>query len=68
MKGRILSSMPTATNQNAWIDSMKKSIANDSKFAKLKLDQVAYGQQSAQINQQLLLFRRPGLHIPKHGL
>jgi rhamnose transport system substrate-binding protein len=51
----ILSSMPTATNQNAWIDSMKKRMASDPKFAKLKLDQVAYGQESAQINQQQAL-------------
>jgi rhamnose transport system substrate-binding protein len=48
----ILSSMPTATNQNAWIDAMKKRMASDPKFAKLKLDQVAYGQESAQVNQQ----------------
>jgi rhamnose transport system substrate-binding protein len=51
----ILSSMPTATNQNAWIDAMKKRMASDPKFAKLKLDQVAYGQESAQVNQQQAL-------------
>ena len=51
----ILSSMPTATNQNAWIESMKKRMADDPKFAKMKLVQVAYGQESAQINQQQAL-------------
>ena len=51
----ILSSTPTATNQNAWIDAMKKRMAADPKFAKLKLDQVAYGQESAQVNQQQAL-------------
>lgn len=51
----ILSSTPTATNQNQWIDAMKKRMANDPKFAKLKLDQVAYGQESAQVNQQQAL-------------
>jgi ABC-type sugar transport system substrate-binding protein len=34
---------------------MKKKMANDPKFAKVKLDQVAYGQESAQINQQQAL-------------
>ncbi|MCT7667738.1 rhamnose ABC transporter substrate-binding protein [Shinella kummerowiae] len=51
----ILSSTPTATNQNAWIDLMKSKIANDPKFAKLKLVQVAYGEESEQINQQQAL-------------
>src|SRR5689334_6817801 len=37
----ILSSTPTATNQNAWIDFMKARMASDPKFAKLKLVQVA---------------------------
>src|SRR6202162_753873 len=51
----ILSSMPTATNQNAWIDSMKKRMASDPRFSKLKLDEGPYGQESAQINQQQAL-------------
>src|ERR1700734_1570112 len=51
----ILSSTATATNQNAWIDSMKKALANDSKFAKMKLVQVAYGEESEQVNQQQAL-------------
>jgi rhamnose transport system substrate-binding protein len=51
----ILSSTPTATNQNAWIDFMKKKMAADPKYAKLKLVQVAYGQESEQVNQQQAL-------------
>ncbi|XKM43628.1 rhamnose ABC transporter substrate-binding protein (plasmid) [Rhizobium ruizarguesonis] len=51
----ILSSTPTATNQNAWIDFMKKTMAGDKKYAKMKLVQVAYGQESEQVNQQQAL-------------
>jgi rhamnose transport system substrate-binding protein len=51
----ILSSTPTATNQNAWIDFMKKKMAAEPKFAKMKLVQVAYGEESEQINQQQAL-------------
>lgn len=51
----ILSSTPTATNQNAWIDFMKKKIASEAKFSKMKLVQVAYGQESEQVNQQQAL-------------
>jgi rhamnose transport system substrate-binding protein len=51
----ILSSTPTATNQNAWIDFMKKKMASDPKFSKMKLVQIAYGQESEQTNQQQAL-------------
>ena len=51
----ILSSTPTATNQNKWIANMKHTIATDPKFTKMKLVQVAYGQESEQINQQQTL-------------
>lgn len=51
----ILSSTPTATNQNAWIDFMKAKMASEPKFAKLKLVQVAYGEESEQVNQQQAL-------------
>ena len=51
----ILSSTATATNQNAWIDLMKKKIASDPKYAKMKLVQVAYGEESEQVNQQQAL-------------
>ncbi|MBD8066139.1 rhamnose ABC transporter substrate-binding protein [Devosia sp. PTR5] len=51
----ILSSTPTATNQNAWIDFMKAKMAAEPKFAKMELVQVAYGEESEQINQQQAL-------------
>lgn len=51
----ILSSTPTASNQNKWIANMRETIAHDPKFAKMKLVQVAYGQESEQINQQQTL-------------
>lgn len=51
----ILSSTPTATNQNAWIDQMKDEMASDSAYKGLKLVQVAYGEESEQINQQQTL-------------
>ena len=51
----ILSSTATATNQNAWIDFMKAKMASDPKFAKMKLVQVAYGEESEQVNQQQAL-------------
>jgi rhamnose transport system substrate-binding protein len=51
----ILSSTPTATNQNAWVDYMKKKLASEPKFAKMKLVQVAYGEESEQVNQQQAL-------------
>ena len=51
----ILSSTATATNQNAWIDFMKAKMASEPKFAKMKLVQVAYGEESEQVNQQQVL-------------
>src|SRR6478735_237068 len=51
----ILSSTPTATNQNAWVDFMKKKLSSEPKFAKMKLVQVAYGEESEQVNQQQAL-------------
>ena len=50
----ILSSTPTATNQNAWIAFIKDKLT-DPKYAKMKLVQIAYGQESEQINQQQAL-------------
>jgi rhamnose transport system substrate-binding protein len=50
----ILSSTPTATNQNTWIAFMKKRL-EEPKYAKMKLVQIAYGQESEQINQQQAL-------------
>jgi rhamnose transport system substrate-binding protein len=51
----ILSSTPTATNQNAWITLMKARLASDPQYAKMKLVQVAYGQEDEQINEQQAL-------------
>ena len=51
----ILSSTPTATNQNAWIEIMKGMIADDPTYSKMKLVQVAYGEESEQVNQQQAL-------------
>jgi rhamnose transport system substrate-binding protein len=51
----ILSSTETATNQNAWIATMKEKMAAEAKFAKMKLVQVAYGEESEQVNQQQAL-------------
>jgi rhamnose transport system substrate-binding protein len=51
----ILSSTATATNQNAWIGSMKKTLESDPKFATMKLIQIAYGEESEQVNQQQAL-------------
>lgn len=51
----IISSTPTATNQNAWIENMKKRLQGDPKFSKMKLVQVAYGEESEQVNQQQAL-------------
>src|SRR6267143_3892167 len=39
----ILSATSTATNQNAWIDVMKSTLASNSKYSGLKLVKVAYG-------------------------
>lgn len=39
----ILSATSTATNQNSWIAAMADTMASDSKYAKLNLVKVAYG-------------------------
>jgi rhamnose transport system substrate-binding protein len=39
----ILSATSQATNQNSWIEAMKKVMEDDSKYANLKLVEVAYG-------------------------
>lgn len=52
----ILSSTPTATNQNAWIAFMKAEMdANPDKFGSMTLVQIAYGEESEQVNQQQAL-------------
>ena len=57
----ILSSTPTATNQNAWIDFMKAKMASEPSSRKMKLVQVAYGEESEQVNQQQALALVAGL-------
>ncbi|TRD15880.1 rhamnose ABC transporter substrate-binding protein [Palleronia caenipelagi] len=51
----ILSSTPTATNQNAWIEQMKSEMAENDAYSGLELVTVAYGEESEQINQQQTL-------------
>jgi rhamnose transport system substrate-binding protein len=48
----ILSSTPTATNQNAWIAQMKDELSSNPDYKDMKLVQVSYGEESEQINQQ----------------
>ena len=48
----ILSSTPTATNQNAWIAQMEDELASNPDYAGMELVQIAYGEESEQINQQ----------------
>ena len=54
----IVSATSQAANQNAWIDSMKEIMAGDSKYSKLELVEVAYGddepQKSTDVTQALL--------------
>ncbi len=44
----ILSATSQATNQNAWIDAMKKVMECDDKYSKLELVEVAYGDDEPQ--------------------
>ena len=44
----ILSATSQATNQNAWIESMKKFMESDPKYANLELVEVAYGDDEPQ--------------------
>ena len=44
----ILSATSQATNQNAWIDAMKKVMESDDKYSKLELVEVAYGDDEPQ--------------------
>jgi len=50
----ILSSTPTAGNQNAWIAFMQEQLKKP-KYAKMKVVQIAYGQENEQTNQQQAL-------------
>ena len=62
----ILSATSQATNQNAWIESMKTILAADSKYAKLELVDIAYGDDEAQKSTdqtQALLQNHPNLKV-----
>ncbi len=62
----ILSATSQATNQNAWIDAMKKIAAADSKYSKLNLVEVAYGDDEPQKSTdqtQALLTKYPNLKV-----
>jgi rhamnose transport system substrate-binding protein len=48
----VLSSTPTAVNQNAWIADMKQRLATDPNLKNLHLVTVAYGQEEANVNAQ----------------
>jgi rhamnose transport system substrate-binding protein len=48
----VLSSTPTAVNQNAWIANMKSRLASDPKLKNLHLVKVAYGEEKADVNAQ----------------
>lgn len=54
-KFAILSSTPTATNQNAWIDQMKGELESNPDYSDLELVTVVYGEESEQVNQQQAL-------------
>ena len=62
----ILSATSQATNQNAWIDAMKKIAESDSKYSKLNLVEVAYGDDEPQKSTdqtQALLTKYPNLKV-----
>ncbi|MDB5657417.1 MAG: putative rhamnose transport system, substrate-binding protein RhaS [Cypionkella sp.] len=49
-KMAVLSATPDASNQNAWIDSMKKALAADPKYAGIELVDVVYGDDQAEVS------------------
>ncbi len=62
----ILSATSQSTNQNAWIDAMKSIAESDSKYSKLILDEVAYGDDEPQKSTdqtQALLTKYPDLKV-----
>ncbi|HEY4190686.1 MAG TPA: substrate-binding domain-containing protein [Candidatus Limnocylindrales bacterium] len=62
----ILSAAATATNQNAWIDLMKTTLAGDAKYAGLKLVDTVYGDDDATKSTQqaqALLTKYPNLKV-----
>ena len=46
----VLSATPDASNQNAWIESMKAALAADPKYADIELVDVVYGDDQAEVS------------------
>ncbi len=46
----VLSATPDASNQNAWIASMKEALENDEKYADIELVDVVYGDDQAEVS------------------
>ncbi len=46
----VLSATPDAANQNAWIDAMKKVLAEDAKYKDIQLVDVVYGDDQAEVS------------------
>ena len=46
----VLSATPDASNQNAWIASMKEVLESDEKYADIKLVDVVYGDDQAEVS------------------
>jgi rhamnose transport system substrate-binding protein len=62
----VLSAAQTATNQNAWIDAMKSTLATDTKYANLKLIATVYGDDDptkSTTQAQALLSAHPNLQV-----
>ena len=62
----VLSASSTATNQNAWIDAMKKIIDADAKYSKLKWVETVYGDDESQKStdeMQNLMTKYPNLEV-----
>jgi rhamnose transport system substrate-binding protein len=62
----ILSAAATATNQNEWIDLMKKTLSTDAKYKGLKLVDTVYGDDDATkstTQAQALLTKYPDLKV-----
>ena len=51
----ILSSTPTAANQNAWILQIKSRLATDPKYAKMTLVKILYGEEDKETNRKATL-------------
>ncbi len=62
----ILSATATATNQNQWIDLMKKTLSTDAKYKGLKLVDTVYGDDKADVSTTRageLLTKYPNLKV-----